>query len=484
MKMEREIHHIDEYFNEGLENIEVNPPEEVWNNITKELDRKRRVRLFTIWTGMAAGLALLVSLGIYFANNTNVKPQLTGNSKATLNTHQNSDHTNAKTVISEPSNNAGSHSKAKINEQDAHASGTNVTEISTPVEIKSISPVIIDTDNNLTAKSAFDENRPLVKDENSASEQLNLINTHKIKLENKIPSSLLAPKQTEPVKIANIDFSEPTLQPTLSDKPKTKHWSMEGQVAPQYSYRNISAVSGNGPNSNVYNKSEDALVAYVGGIKVNYETSKRLSFQTGIFYSVMGQTMNKVYGVKEQSGMSTYAATQKSAYWLNNSLGPVAINGSEQVSTQNQSISSTDAIYSSIYVNKASGNVLTALDASSNQGVLVENAQIIQQLKFIEIPVLARYKIIDRKLGCNLIGGVSTNVLVNSDVLLKQNGSKQNIGETTNLQKINYSGTVGIGLNYRWFKNINLTLEPTYKYYLNSISLNENMKVHLYAFGI
>ncbi len=474
MKMEREIHHIDEYFNEGLENIEVNPPEEVWNNITKELDRKRRVRLFTIWTGMAAGLALFASLGIYFANNTNVKPQLVTSSKAILNIHQNLNTNKVQTLKSEQSYQTTGRLKSPVSEQPVNHALKKPRNVETikPVEIKSDNLAPDETINNLVILTDiynFEDQSQQAKKEKSL-EPLNFNSSNATKQENKISS---ATKPIESNKIADIDAAA---EPFLIEKPKPKHWSLEGQFAPQYSYRNVVKED----SKSVYDENENGLVAYAGGVKVNYKAGKRLTFQTGVFYSVLGQT-GKAYEIKQASGISTYAGRQRSIYWLNNSWGPVILHDGQQSQTQNQSISSTDAAYGSVYVNKASASVLNAL---STRGDEIKNAKMIQQVKFIEIPVLARYLLIDKKIGCNLVGGVSTNVMVKNNIYIKQDGSKQDIAENGDLQKINYSSTIGIGINYHWFKNINLTLEPTYKYYLNALSLDENRKVHLYAFGI
>jgi len=493
--MEREIHHIDEYFTENLGNIEFIPPDEVWNNITKELDRKRRTRLFAIWTGMAASIAILISIGLYVGN-----------------IRKNAEF--ADTQITSPKHHTSKYVIAK--NKDVVANNITVPVIETTqkkskdVKEKLIPELISNKDfndkdtsialKNLIANDETGQNilvaplkgqNILTKVQNSldvpSKDRIALISPKSSKLENNVPG-ISNTKQAKVNSLAYFDVIDPLQDSkifTKQEKEKNKRWSVEGQVAPQYSYRNISEINGNLPNKAVYNKSEDGLVAYGGGLKVNYATGKRLSIQAGVYYSIMGQTMNKVYAVKEQAGMSTYSTNQKSAYWLENCFGSISPKDSKLESSQTQSVASPDVVYSAVYVNGTSSSTfLKAIDESYSNGSLIEHAKIIQQLKFIEIPFLARYRIIDGKIGCNLIGGVSTNVLVNNDVILKQDGARTIIGETDNLQRFNYSGTVGVGLTYQWFKQINITLEPTYKYYMNSITTNENMKVHLYSFGI
>ena len=217
-------------------------------------------------------------------------------------------------------------------------------------------------------------------------------------MDNNVPATpLLSNNKPTNNIVSNIEVVDPFLQfgeINNQEKAKIKHWSLEGQVAPQYSYRNISDMKGNTVSKKDYNKCEDGLVAYGGGFKVNYQTGRRLSIQAGVYYSVMGQAMNNVYEVKDQSGMATYAydaGNQKTAYWVPNSFGPIQ-ESQPSSSDQIKSVTSSNVYYSSIIANKAS-SVLKAV--SSSEETLIDNAKIIQQLKFIEIPLLARYKIID-----------------------------------------------------------------------------------------
>jgi hypothetical protein len=496
MKMEREIHHIDEYFTENLGNIEFIPPDEVWNNITKELDRKRRIRLFAIWSGMAAGIAILISIGLYVGNIPKGSVIAETSQITSLKHHISKDLISKNKVVVAKNNTypevetTQNKSKAKKEELIPEQISNDVyNEHDTSKVLKNFMFAKAEIDKNTLEAPSKDQNG-LVKDQNTPDvplkDRISLISPKSSKLENNLPG-ISNTKQVKVSSLAYFDVIDPLQNSKIfakQEKEKNKRWSVEGQVAPQYSYRNISEINGNLPNKAVYNKSEDGLVAYGGGLKVNYATGKRLSIQAGVYYSIMGQTMNKVYAVKEQAGMSTYSTNKKSAYWLENCFGSISPKDSKLASSQPQSVASPDVVYSAVYVNATSPTFLKAVDESYGNGSLIDHAKIIQQLKFIEIPLLARYRIIDGKIGCNLIGGVSTNVLVNNDVILKQDGSRTVIGETDNLQRFNYSGTVGVGLTYQWFKKINLTLEPTYKYYMNSITTNENMKVHLYSFGI
>ena len=53
-----------------------------------------------------------------------------------------------------------------------------------------------------------------------------------------------------------------------------------------------------------------------------------------------------------------------------------------------------------------------------------------------------------------------------------------------NINKINYSGSLGIGFDYPITSSVLFNLEPIFKYYLSPINKITESKVHPYTFGI
>jgi hypothetical protein len=92
--------------------------------------------------------------------------------------------------------------------------------------------------------------------------------------------------------------------------------------------------------------------------------------------------------------------------------------------------------------------------------------------------------VIDRKIGFNFLGGLSTNLLVGSNAYYNENGNKVKIGETTDIKPFNYSSILGVGIFYTISKRLNINLEPTFRYYLNSINENSLIKSHPYSMGV
>ena len=67
-------------------------------------------------------------------------------------------------------------------------------------------------------------------------------------------------------------------------KSNALRWTVGAQVAPIYSYRDISTTysSGSIANELSYNNTEDPMTSIAAGVDVNYSVSKRVSFQTGM----------------------------------------------------------------------------------------------------------------------------------------------------------------------------------------------------------
>ena len=86
-------------------------------------------------------------------------------------------------------------------------------------------------------------------------------------------------------------------------------------------------------------------------------------------------------------------------------------------------------------------------------------------------------------MGVNLISGFSTLVLNENKVNLNSNNVNMTIGEANNLNKVHYSGNIGLGLNYSISKNINFNFEPVFKYQVNTFS-NDVGNFKPFAVGI
>jgi hypothetical protein len=112
------------------------------------------------------------------------------------------------------------------------------------------------------------------------------------------------------------------------------------------------------------------------------------------------------------------------------------------------------------------------------------NNSLKQNYSYLELPVFLRYKVIDKALDVNVIGGLSYNFLVNNSVYTMNEGNRYSIGKTDGLSIMTFSSSFGMGMEYAFTKNISLNLEPTFRYYLNPFKNIDGADIHPYSFGV
>ena len=150
---------------------------------------------------------------------------------------------------------------------------------------------------------------------------------------------------------------------------------------------------------------------------------------------------------------------------------------SGSVSVTSNMKSAAESNYSS-YFNGESNNYQLASNASSASKRLVE------RIDYLEIPVMLRYKVVDRKLNFYLLGGMSTNVLIDNNVFADTGSDLIKEGTLLMARPINYSSTFGVGFSYRVSGNLLIDIEPSFKYFLQSYTTGSQIDSNPYAFGM
>ena len=177
----------------------------------------------------------------------------------------------------------------------------------------------------------------------------------------------------------------------------------------------------------------------------------------------MGQTLSKIMLGADDFARSGDDVLVK----LNNSLGEVRVKSSKL--TKAKPPESLDNIADGSRMLKFS----YTLDAS-----------VIQRFEYLRIPLMLEYKVIDQRMDVNLVGGLHSNFLVNEGVYLKNDlGETQHIGNTNDIARFNYSGSLGLGFEYSLANSVNMYLEPTMDYFLNPINHDET-KTYPYSFAV
>jgi hypothetical protein len=248
---------------------------------------------------------------------------------------------------------------------------------------------------------------------------------------------------------------------------KSGRWSIAALATPTY-YGKIN--SGSDELSKQIMESEQSVISYTGGVALAYNVNKRFSIQSGLFYSSVGQ---------EIDGINSFAGFQK----YDNTKG----DHNFEVLTTNGTVFTNNADVF-LFADGNSDRIVTNFnnDVFDPQKASLDyiNNTMRQDFSYLELPVLLRYKLIDRVVDFNLIGGLSYNLLLDNSVYTVIDGNKYMIGTTEGLNTFSLSSSLGMGMEYKFSEKLSLNLEPTFRYYLNTFNNFAGSNFHPYSFGI
>ena len=470
---------IDRIFRDKLRNFDAEPPVEVWGSIKERLFLDRR-RKMTLWiTRVAAGIAVLAVLSVsYFIARNTIKERLISEDETKVETGTEESTPLAEEVLSEKESPKTIYSEeeflikessetqssqgefiAEESSENQYSEGVNRQEITD--ELKSADRQNMKDELVLTFvhaksigqveyKSAGIETKPVW------SGKQDLFHREDINIEEFADDEIYA---------LNVPEEDEKLE---------NRWAIGTQVSPLYSYRSLStqneamALDESMALANNFNQAESGTLAYAGGVNVNYSPIRRLSIQSGVYYSRYGVSVDNAYLFDFTATADVESSTK--FYSINNSSGIIDIENNPSMD----------------YVtNKGDRNNPTTSSGSINEFSLqVNSGEVIQNFEYIEVPLILRYRLVDRKVGFNFLGGMSTNMLVGSNTYYNNDGNREKIGETTDLKPFNYSSIVGIGIDYAISDRFNISLEPTFRYYLNSINESSVIRSYPYSIGI
>lgn len=243
---------------------------------------------------------------------------------------------------------------------------------------------------------------------------------------------------------------------TMDEKQKIKVM-VSAHFVPAYSSGSYSSSLKNFSGASYSSNQMDGLMNIGGGVKLSVSTNKRFSVQTGLFYFRMGQKISEA-GSGVQAMM--LSSLQHSGRMIATPLGNI------KTRTQGVAYRSSEAI------------LLSSL--SSTGGETIE-----QTFGTLEIPLHMRYLLNNNKVLFTVSGGVSGNFIVNNKVFLKNGESKEYIGRTEDIRNFNMSTEIGLGMEYPVTSKIRIMIEPGFKYFLQSLSQNDdiNFKPYLFTFS-
>ena len=195
---------------------------------------------------------------------------------------------------------------------------------------------------------------------------------------------------------------------------------------------------GSGVDSQFKENPTSGNSSYSYGVKVAYKLNNKFSVQSGVNLINLGYTTNGIYVTK---GVSVIGFSNLSS---NPNLG------------KSENISSNEI---------------------DNSGSLN------QVFGYVEIPVEVKYNVVDGKLGLNVVGGFSTLLLNRDEVFIETSNFSQSLGSSNNLRSVNFSGNIGLDVDYAIHKNLFINISPMFKVQTNTFSKNSG-SIQPYYLGV
>ncbi len=195
---------------------------------------------------------------------------------------------------------------------------------------------------------------------------------------------------------------------------------------------------GSGVDSQFKENPTSGNSSYSYGVKIAYKLNNKFSVQSGVNLINLGYTTGGIYVTQ---GTSVIGFSNLSS---NPNLG------------KSENISSKE---------------------NDNSGSLN------QVFGYVEIPIEVKYNVVNGKLGLNVVGGFSTLLLNKDEVFIETNNFTQSLGSSNNLRSVNFSGNIGLDVDYAIYKNLFINISPMFKVQTNTFSKNSG-SIQPYYLGV
>jgi hypothetical protein len=459
--MIEENKHIDNLFREKLKDFSVAPPPEIWEGIRAGLPVKEKKFILPVYWRVAAGIAILASIGTGIFLSTN---------REAINTVAlKEQRIPAPEQGSIPVNDPKTEEIIEQKSIDSKTSARPVPEMTyTPAERPSIAQITQKP--SITAPSP--EGSPAEYPTAGRLSAYWFILPKQLKPEAAVEGKIIKDRQAGQVTWEMIH----ALHAVEEEVTEHKDLEIAALASPIYAFRDVS-----GDNSGIFSSSssmEKGILSYAGGMHLGYPASERLTIYAGLAYSRMGVKVEGLYSINSIVPGLEMIDPQKiyagNVFYSSNSIGTI-----ESTSVNGDFVSSNRSEpFFGHTVTNSSDQLFTPVT------VTPENRNLSQFFHYLEIPLMLKYKLIDREIDVNLLSGLSSNFLVGNKIILDSNGEKSVLGETGNIRSQNFSGNLGIGFDYNISSTVLLSMEPQFRYYLNSINNPSLISSKPFSFGL
>lgn len=198
-----------------------------------------------------------------------------------------------------------------------------------------------------------------------------------------------------------------------------------------------------------------------------------------------GSGIDAQFGDRKSSGSASYSYGVKFAYQLNRKLSVQSGVNMINLGRQTNDVYVTPGVAVLSFSNLSNRPFRAKNSVQSVKAGIQDNsaASLNQVFGYIEIPVEVKYNLSNGKIGVYVVGGFSTLLLNNDEVFIETNSFTQSLGASNNLKPLNFSGNVGIDIDYLINKNLFINISPMFKMQTNTFSKNSG-SIQPYYLGV
>jgi hypothetical protein len=485
----------------SMEDFSSIPPPELWAKIEEGLDKPKKKKRAILWWSAAACLlvGLLLPSVLYFTTDSTISPLNNG-------------ATQGETVVQGPNNKQTNDSKsstAKQNDSILPTTDPNTTQKQTvaidaiPTTKKQNQETVVahvDSKSNLEKRRSQLTNQKTVASsptngfyspsKNGSSNTYfedklnpNKSTTHNGSNTNLNPNAIGKNKETQESTLAqNNTVGTPKTNPKFStvlskqdSLQLTELQNLEkGILAPEnnpaketkstssaekWALEVFAGLSGseNYKNDKTLGNLNDSKQSNSYGLKTKYKLNKKWAVSSGLKINQLGQSVANVTYINTKNNNGLLSST---AYF-----------------NQNETTTAPQIATNSSYV-FVSQNASQAFKVNNIQTSSLENGNLDQSLRYIEMPLEVSYAIFSKnKASISLNTGGFVGKLISNNVSL--NGSS--IGENLNANEYVYGSVLSSTLQYRVYKKTNVFVEPAMNYYINPLN---NQSFNQFQWGL
>lgn len=505
---------LDRLFQEKLKDLEVTPPDIVWDNIEAQLNEKNKKRVLPLWWKTAGAAAIILSIatgGFYFLNTpSNSIPVESTITNTAIDSIKEKKNTTSPDLILIPLENQNTIVDSKKSSKEQFKNNATIDKESTPSETITTTETQSELDklfnetatsktgnveqialtngsdqtktnttNNTSSKKGkfqfIPSKEPILSNNNKGLGVSNQFNVSPLELiqqkqTNKdwtLNSNSEKPENTSSTSIAqnasetNTNLENSSLNPIsdLNNSDKDEIPEEGSSLNQKWTVASVIAPvfynsfnsKGSPMGDQFESNPKQGSNSIAYGIKVGYKIGKKLSLQSGLSIMDVGFSVNEVY--MNPTGL-TVAKLSNVNY--SSSAKFINVNATKEISS----------------LRPSEITISEPLEGSLSQ-----------EYGYIEVPLELKYNLIDGKFRAHVITGFSTLILNGNEVYVENSEFSSNLGEANNLNDVNFSGNFGLDFDYSINKNLFINVAPIFKVYGNTFSNNTD-DFEPYAIGI